>query len=106
MTEPKRKEVGPYDIVHMLESARDVDAVVNDIGLKGKARASVKDALIPFAKGGVPAHMAKGDLSTKRGATKPSVSRVYGRSGTRPVAARSAQRTGALAGIISDRMVR
>jgi hypothetical protein len=49
-------------LIHMLETAHDVDAVVRDIGLKGSAATAVKNALVPVATARVPAHIASGDL--------------------------------------------
>lgn len=54
-------------IVHMLESAHDVDTVINDIGLSGAAGASVKNALVPVSQGRVPTHLAKGNLPKRGG---------------------------------------
>lgn len=63
-------------LIYMLETAADVDTVVNDIGLKGKDGASVKNALVPVSKGGVPRHVAKGNLPSKRGKGAGGVSRI------------------------------
>ncbi len=55
-------------IVHMLETAQDVDTIVSDIGLTGAAARSVKNALVPVAGSRVPTHVAKGTApATKRG---------------------------------------
>lgn len=54
-------------LVHMLETAADVDTIVRDIGLSGSAGTSVKNALVPVSKGRVPSHVAKGSVPSKRG---------------------------------------
>ncbi len=53
-------------IVHMLETANDLDKVVGDIGLSGRAATSVKNALVPVSGGRVPGHLAKGNLPKRR----------------------------------------
>jgi hypothetical protein len=62
-------------LVYMLETTADVDTVLDDIGLKGKDGASVKNALVPVSKSRVPAHVAKGNLPA-RGKGKGGVSRI------------------------------
>lgn len=62
-------------IVHMLESAKDIDHVVDDIGLKGSAAASVKNALVPIAKSRLPNTVASGTLP-KRGAGKTGTTAI------------------------------
>lgn len=60
-------------LVHMLESARDVDSVVDDIGLTGAAAVAVKNALVPVSSR-VPTHVGKGSLPARgkgaRGVTR------------------------------------
>lgn len=51
-------------IVHMMENALDADSVVRDIGISGKAAASVKNSLVPVASSSLPTHVAKGGLPT------------------------------------------
>lgn len=63
-------------LVYMLETAADVDTIVNDIGLKGSAGVSVKNALVPVSQGRVPSHVAKGNLPSKRGKGASGVSRI------------------------------
>jgi hypothetical protein len=57
-------------IVNMLETAKSVDLVVDDIGLKGTAAASVKNALVAVSKNRLPGKLASGTLpkaGTKKG---------------------------------------
>jgi hypothetical protein len=63
-------------LIHMLETARDLDSVITDIGLKGSAGASVKNALVPVSQGRVPSHVAKGSVPSKRGKGASGVSRI------------------------------
>lgn len=63
-------------LIHMLETAHDLDKVVDDIGLTGAARTSVKNALVPVSKANLPAHIAKGGLPAAHGKGRASVSRV------------------------------
>lgn len=60
-------------LVHMLESARDVDSVVDDIGLTGAAAVAVKNALVPVSSR-VSTHVGKGSLPARgkgaRGVTR------------------------------------
>lgn len=63
-------------IVHMLESAADVDTVVADIGMTGAAGRAVKNALVPVYAGRAPTHVAKGTLPTRRGKGAGGVTRV------------------------------
>jgi hypothetical protein len=63
-------------LIYMLETAADVDTIVNDIGLKGAAGASVKNALVPVSQGRVPSHVAKGSVPSKRGKGASGVSRI------------------------------
>lgn len=60
-------------LVYMLESAKSVDTVVDDIGLKGSARTAVKNALVPVSSR-TPAHVGKGNLPARssgaRGVTR------------------------------------
>ena len=63
-------------LIYMLETAADVDTIVNDIGLKGSAGTSVKNALVPVSQGRVPSHIAKGNLPSKRGKGASGVSRL------------------------------
>lgn len=62
-------------LVHMLETAADVDTVVADIGVKGAAGTAVKNALVPVSRSVVPSHVAKGTLAHKKGKT-PGVSTI------------------------------
>ena len=62
-------------LIHMLETAADVDKVVADIGVSGAAGRAVKNALVPVASARAPAHVAKGSVK-KAGSGKSSVSRV------------------------------
>lgn len=63
-------------IIHLSETAYDVDRVVDDIGLAGEARTAVKNALVPIANSGVPTHVADGGLPKDHGGNGGSVSRV------------------------------
>lgn len=63
-------------LVHMLESARDVDTVISDIGLKGAAGTAVKNALVPVRSGLVPSHVASGKLPTPKGKGSTGVTRI------------------------------
>lgn len=63
-------------LVHMLESAADVDKVVADIGVSGAAGRAVKNALVPVSAGRAPAHVAKGKLPTATSARGGGVRRV------------------------------
>lgn len=56
-------------LVYMLESALAVDTVVSDMGLSGKAGASVKNALVPVGKSRVPGKVARGTLPAAHGRT-------------------------------------
>lgn len=47
-------------LVHMMETAADIDTIIRDIGLSGAAGASVKNALVPVSSARVPSHIAKG----------------------------------------------
>ncbi len=47
-------------IIHMMEGAHDVDKVVDDIGLSGAQRTSVKNALVPVAATRGPRHVTAG----------------------------------------------
>lgn len=62
-------------IVHMIESAYDVDRVVADIGLKGKDAACVTNALAPLSKT-LPAHIASGSLPAGHSTAGGSISRI------------------------------
>lgn len=63
-------------LIHMLETAADVDKVIDDIGVSGAAGRAVKNALVPVAKSRAPAHVAKGKLPKAGGAGRSGVSRV------------------------------
>lgn len=63
-------------LVQMIETNRDADAIVKDMGLKGAAGEAVKNALVPVSKGRVPSHVAKGSLPSKRGKGVSGVSRL------------------------------
>lgn len=57
-------------LIHGLESMHDVDKVVKDLGVSGKAAGVVKNALVPVMAARVPAHVAKGARPAKgKGAT-------------------------------------
>jgi hypothetical protein len=62
-------------IVNMLETAKNVDQVVDDIGLVGSAAASVKNALVPIAQSRLPSKLASGKLP-KAGAGKAGVTAI------------------------------
>lgn len=51
-------------LIHILETAQDLDKVMDDIGLKGANATSVRNALVPLAKSSVPAHVAQGNMPT------------------------------------------
>lgn len=61
-------------IIHMLESAYDVDKVIGDIGLKGHAATVVKNALVPVAGTSIPAHVARGTAPLRK--SRATVTRV------------------------------
>lgn len=63
-------------LIHMLESAADVDKVVADIGVTGAAGRAVKNALVPVAGSRAPAHLAKGKVPARKAPGKSGVSRV------------------------------
>ncbi|MEK7519831.1 MAG: hypothetical protein AAB581_01110 [Patescibacteria group bacterium] len=64
-------------LVHMLETAHDLDTVVRDIGVTGAAGKVVKDALVPVAKAVVPGGHTKGGLPKKHVAQNRSgISRI------------------------------
>lgn len=63
-------------LVHLQESAYDIDRVIADIGLTGKAGATVKNALVPVAGSRVPAHLAKGHLPGTTDPAAPTVTRL------------------------------
>lgn len=63
-------------LVHMLETAHDVDSVVNDIGLTGAAGRAVKNALVPVAKSSAPARTAKGSIPPKHKKGGDTVTRI------------------------------
>jgi hypothetical protein len=56
-------------LVHMLETSHDLDKVMDDVGLKGARRDSVKNALVPMASVRLPAHLASGALPSSHGGT-------------------------------------
>jgi hypothetical protein len=56
-------------LVHMLETSHDLDKVMDDVGLKGARRDSVKNALVPMASLRLPAHLASGALPSSHGGT-------------------------------------
>lgn len=63
-------------IIHSIESARDVDAVVGDIGLTGRDATTVKNALVHIGAGGLPAKTAKGTLPAAHSRKGRGVSRI------------------------------
>lgn len=63
-------------LIHMLETASDVDKVITDIGVKGIAGKAVRNALVPIARSRVPTHVAKGSVPKVSGATGGGVSRI------------------------------
>lgn len=63
-------------LIHMLETAHDVDRVLDDIGLSGTAKTTVKNALVPIAGSRVPTHLAKGSAPKGRGGDGTSVSEI------------------------------
>ncbi len=63
-------------LIHMLETASDVDTVVADIGATGAAGRAVKNALVPVAAGRAPAHVASGRLPSRSSKGSSGVSRV------------------------------
>ena len=63
-------------IMYMLETARDVDRVVDDIGLSGPARSAVKNALVPVAKARMPSRTGKGKRPRGAGKGKGTMSRI------------------------------
>lgn len=63
-------------LIHMLETAHDVDRVLADIGLSGKNKIAVKNALVPVASSRLPSHLAKGSAPRRRGKNPPSVASV------------------------------
>lgn len=57
-------------LVHMLETAYDIDRVVHDIGLSGAAASAVKNALVPVGAGSLVAkRTALASSSIKKGGT-------------------------------------
>lgn len=63
-------------LIHMLETAYDVDRVIADIGLTGKAKSAVKNALVPIAGSRLPAHLATGDVPDAHGDGGSTVSTI------------------------------
>lgn len=63
-------------LIHMSETAYDIDRVIDDIGVKGAARTAVKNALVPVAKSNIPTHVATGGLPKSHGKGKGSMSRI------------------------------
>ncbi len=63
-------------LVHMLETASDVDTVVADIGASGAAGRAVKNALVPVAAARAPAHVGKGTLPKRIGASGGGITRI------------------------------
>jgi hypothetical protein len=65
-------------LVHMLESAYDVDRVIGDIGLSGADASVVKNALVPLGTGSLVAkRVARASGAIKKGGTpKGGVSRI------------------------------
>lgn len=63
-------------LIHMLETAADVDKVVNDLGVSRAAGAAVRNALVPVAAARAPAHIVKGKLPKTGGAGTRGVTRL------------------------------
>lgn len=63
-------------IIHLSETAYDLDKVIDDIGLKGSARTTVKNALVPVSNSNLPMHVVNGGLLKHRGKGASTVSRI------------------------------
>lgn len=63
-------------LIHVLETAQGLDKAMDDIGLKGKARSIVSNALVPVAASAVPGHLAKGGLPSSHRKDDSPISRV------------------------------
>ncbi len=63
-------------VIHMLETAKDLVMVADDLDLRGGARTSVSNALATVAKSRMPAHVATGTLPGGVGAGSSGVSRI------------------------------
>ncbi|MBI3957011.1 MAG: VWA domain-containing protein [Candidatus Kerfeldbacteria bacterium] len=60
-------------LIHSLESSFEIDRVLADIGVTGKDRTVVRNALVPVVSSRVPAHLAKGGLPATHGKKTPTV---------------------------------
>lgn len=62
-------------LIHMLETAADVDKVIADIGVKGAASTAVRNALVPIARSRIPTRVGQG-VTPKAGSTGGGMSRI------------------------------
>lgn len=63
-------------LVYMLETAKDLDTVVKDVGLTGKGLDSVKNALVPVASSFSPSAVAEGNLPTAHASRAKTMTRL------------------------------
>lgn len=63
-------------LIYMLETALGVDAVVNDLDLKGKDADKVRNALVPVSINVVPAHIASGSLPAAHKGKSSGVTKI------------------------------
>lgn len=63
-------------LVYMLETAKDVDTVVNDLALKGADADAVRNALIPISQNILPLHIAAGGLPAAHAGKASTVTKI------------------------------